>query len=185
MRHKVRKAYILPKDQIRLIAKETSNNMYIWVNQSTLPAYAEKWFIQARNEAFKSDFHTAKTGCVIVYKNHVIGRGHNKLKTDPYQKKYNQKYREWTNDIEFSKTCGHTIHAEIDALKHISYQCLQQHIVWKKVSVYIYRVAPGLECYSGLALPCPACAHALADVGIQGAYYTTGHVDKPFGYCDL
>ena len=175
---------LLSDYQITKISNETSGSMAHWVKQSSLPSYAERWFSYARDEAFLSNFNTAKVGCVIVYKNHIVGRGHNQLKTDPYQKRYNQEYRLWTNSEDFSKTSGHTIHAEIAALKSISYPVAQQ-ISWKRVKVYVYRVAPGLEGYSGLALPCPACAHALSDLGIQGVHYTTGHIDRPFGYCDL
>lgn len=170
--------------QINMIKRGTDGCVYDWVQKSNFPAYSERWFLAARDEAFKSNFYTAKIGCVIVYKNHIIGRGHNQRKTDPYQKKYNQMYREWTNSPEFSNTCGHTLHAEIDALKNVPYPIGCQ-VNWKKVEVYIYRVGPGLDGFSGLAMPCEACAHALSDMGITKAYYTTGHEDRPFGCCDL
>lgn len=176
----------LTKHQIDIIITETSKGMEEWIHQSTLPSYTEQWFKQARDEAIKSNFHTAKVGCVIVYKNHVIGKGHNQHKTDPLQKEYNQKYREWstTETEEYSQNSGHTLHAEIDALKSIPYTVSKQ-VIWRKVQVYIYRAAPGLEKYSGLALPCSACAHAMQDIGIIGAYYTTGNPHRPFGYCEL
>ena len=110
-----------------------------WITDSGLPSYMSRWFLAARAEAFKSNFHTFKIGCVIVYKNHIIGRGHNQLKTDPTQKIYNNKYRDWTNEIEFSKTCGHTIHAETDALTSVTYPIAQQ-VKWKKAKAYVYRV---------------------------------------------
>lgn len=174
----------LTPQQISMIANETSLEMEHWAKKSNLPNYTSQWFKCARDEAFLSNFHTAKMGCVFVYKNHVIGRGHNQHKTDPLQKEYNQKYRDWTATDEFSQICGHTLHAEIAALKSISYPTAQQ-TVWKRVQVYVYRVGLGLESYSGLALPCQACANALSDIGIREVFYTTGHVDKPFGRCDL
>lgn len=174
----------LTKRQIEMIIRETSKSMEEWIRQSTLPSYTEQWFKQARDEAIKSDFHTAKIGCVVVYKNHIIGRGHNQNKTDPLQKEYNQKYQKWAASEEFSQNCGHTLHAEIAALKSIPYSVAKQ-VVWKNVQIYVYRAAPGLERYSGLALPCIACAHAIQDIGIQGVYYTTGNVNRPFGYCEL
>ena len=174
---------LLTKKQIELVTQGTSDSMEEWIKKSTLPSYTEQWFKQARDEAFKSNFHTSKVGCVVVYKNHVIGRGHNQHKTDPLQKEYNQKYREWAAE-EDSQACGHTLHAEIDALKNIPYAVTKQ-VVWKKAQIYIYRVAPGLETFSGLALPCDACAHAIQDSGILGAYYTTGNLTRPFGYCEL
>lgn len=174
----------LTKFQIKEIVTNTDCDIKSWVRRSGFSTYTEKWFIAARDEAIKSIFHTAKIGCVIVYKNHIIGRGYNQVKTDPFQKKYNQKYRSWTNSPEFSNTCGHTIHAEIDALKNVKYS-ISSSINWKKAEMYIYRVAPGLEGYSGLSLPCEACAHAIQDIGIQKVYYTTGRIEKPFGYCEL
>lgn len=174
----------LTKHQVDTIIEETSKGMEEWIHQSTLPSYTEQWFKHARDEAIKSDFRTAKVGCVVVYKNHIIGRGHNQYKTDPLQKEYNQKYKEWSSPEEYSQNSGHTLHAEIDALKNIPYPVAKQ-VIWKKVQVYIYRAAPGLETYSGLALPCSACAHAMQDLGINGAYYTTGNVNGPFGYCEL
>ena len=174
----------LTLNQIQNISAVTSDKMAAWVKQSKLPSYSERWFKCARDEAFKSNFHKSKIGCVFVYKGHIVGRGHNQHKTDPLQQQYNQKYRDWTASDDFEQSCGHTIHAEIAALKSISYPVAQQ-IIWKQVYIYVYRVAPGLDGFSGLALPCPACAHALSDVGIQKVYYTTGHVDRPFGCCDL
>lgn len=154
------------------------------VKKSNMPKRMSKWFIKASELAFKSNFHTAKIGCVLVYKNHILGEGYNQLKTHPKQKIYNQKYRKWTNDPDFSKTCGHTIHAEIDALTSVPYP-IGIKVDWKKVDVFVYRVGPGLDNYSGLALPCPACANSLLDIGIHNVYYTTGNSDKPFGHCDL
>ena len=176
-------SYITPKQE-SAIREYTDECISDWVEFSEIPSYTERWFLSARDEAFKSNFHTAKIGCVIVYKGHIIGRGHNQMKTDPYQKKYNEQYREWTTSPSYSAVCGHTLHAEIDALKNIPYT-IAQEVTWKRVDVYVYRVAPGLEGYSGLALPCQACAHALSDIGIRHVYYTTGHIDKPFGHCDL
>lgn len=174
----------LTKKQIDLIYNETNGRLEAWVKQSGLPNYMHQWFKYARDEAFLSNFHTSKIGCVFVYKNHIIGRGHNQHKTDPLQKEYNERYRSWTSSDEFSQICGHTLHAEMAALKSISY-CTAKKTDWKKVQVYVYRVGLGLPGYSGLALPCSACANALSDVGIREVYYTTGRLDKPFGKCDL
>ena len=169
----------------RAIERDAAPNIETWVKDSGLPKHAKKWVIASRDEAFKSDFHTFKVGCVLVYKNRIIGRGHNQLKTDPYQKIYNNRYRLYTNEPEFSNTCGHTIHAEIDALTDVLYPVAQQ-INWKKVKVYVYRLTLNQETsYMGIALPCPACAGALYDRGIRKVYYTTGRLDKPFGCCDL
>ena len=174
----------LSHNQILAVREETGSNILEWVRTSQLPAYAERWVISARDEALKADFYSAKVGCVIVYKNHIIGSGYNQVKTDPTQKLYNQTYRQWTNCEESSATCGHTIHAEIAALKSISYS-VAQNAKRKELSAYIYRVAPGLPNYTGLSLPCEACAHALQDFGISTVYYTTGRIEKPLGLCSL
>lgn len=169
---------------ISQISTYTDEQIPSGIKQSKFPSYMSKWFMAARDEAFKSDFHTAKVGCVIVYKNHIIGYGHNQLKTDPIQKIYNNGYREWTKDLDFSKTCGHTIHAEVDAIKSIPYT-VALNVTWSKVKVYVFRVAIGLDNYSGLSLPCPACSHALIDRGITKVYFTTGRSNKPFGKCEF
>ena len=175
----------IDKSMQKKIIRDTEPFIEGWVKDSDLPKYSLRWFLAARSEAFKSDFHTFKVGCVIVYKNHIIGRGHNQLKTDPLQKRYNNRYRDWTNELEFSKTCGHTIHAETDAISSVTYPIAQQ-VNWKKAKAYVFRVTLGEDTgYMGLALPCPACAAALSDIGIKKAYYTTGRIDKHFGKCDL
>lgn len=173
----------------RAIAHEIDILIGDWIKDSKLSKYSMKWFLAARDEAFKSDFKTVRgayrIGCVLVYKNHIIGAGHNQLKTNPNQMKYNKKYRKWTNDLEFDKTCGHTLHAEIDALSNIPYPVAHK-INWKKVKAYVFRVAVNEETgYTGIALPCSACAAAFSDLGIKKVYYTTGHLDNPFGKCDL
>ena len=180
----IRNPSYISESMILRIQRDTQDQMSRWTTISGLPTYMSRWFAAARDEAFKSNFHTAKVGCVIIYRNHIVGRGHNQLKTDTTQAQYNQMYREWTNDAEFSNTCGHTAHAEIDALNSITYP-IAQKLDWKRTKVYVYRVAQGLEGYTGLSLPCPACAAALSDVGIRKVYYTTGHLDHPFGQCDL
>lgn len=174
----------LTKRQSNEIKSYTDDHMDLWLRKSHLPKHLKKWFVAARDEALKSNFHSAKVGCVLVYKNHIVGRGHNQLKTDPTQKRYNRKYRSWTKEPEFSKTCGHIIHAELDALKSIPY-AVNKQLKWGQVEAYIYRVAYGLDGYSGLALPCHACAHALNDSGVKTAFYTTGHQSNPFGVCDI
>lgn len=162
--------YIQESEMKSVIPKFVANGL----DNSNLTSRMYRWFVAASDEAFKSDFPSAKIGCVIVYKNHIIGRGFNQLKTDPKQKRYNQLYREWTNSLEFSNTSGHTIHAEISALKSVPYPIMIR-TDWSKVEVYIYRIGIGLDNYTGLSLPCPACANALSDLGIRHVYYTKSH----------
>lgn len=175
---------IMPKFQ-KIIRKETDRIIFEVTSESfDMMCHSDRWFRQARDEALKSNFDGPKVGCVIVYQNRVIGRGHNQTKTDPNQERYNIQYRHWIHTCAGYQAQGHTIHAEMDALKNIPYTVKQQ-VKWNKVAAFVYRVAPGLEGYSGLALPCEACAHALSDAGLRHVYYTTGHVDHPFGHADL
>lgn len=127
-----------------------------------------RFFEFARREAINSDYKKIHIGCVIVYKGHIIGKGSNSTKTDTIQKKYNN-YRNFNN---VKKPVSHSIHAEIAALKSISYP-IQSNIDWKKVSVYIYRICLGKALGRGIARPCQGCMKALKDIGIQHIYYST------------
>lgn len=127
-----------------------------------------KFFEMARKEAEKSDFDSFKLGCILSYKKHVIGRGHNSNKTSPKQKKYNR-YRQFKKG---PKAIKHSLHAEIDSLNSVPYP-LAQSIDWSKVDVYIYRISPGKALGIGMARSCPACMAALKDKGIKKIYYTT------------
>lgn len=127
-----------------------------------------KYFEMARQEALKSDFNNFHLGCVIVYKNHVIGRGFNSNKTHSVQKKYN-KYRKFNKSRNPIK---HSLHSEIAALQSIPYP-IAESIDWSKVKVYIYRICPGKSLHFGNAMPCSACYHAIKDKGIRKIYFTT------------
>lgn len=71
---------------------------------------------EARKEAERSTYHHTHIGCVLVYKNHVIGRGHNTEKTDPLQKQANR-YRQFKYVTD--KAPVHLAHAEISAIKSV------------------------------------------------------------------
>lgn len=128
-----------------------------------------KMFNAAHCEAEKSDFKQFNIGCVITYKGHIIGRGHNQNKTHPMQKKYNRKYRKLHNSSH--TPISDSIHAEMDALNSISYTTGIE-IDWSKVKVFIWRIAPGKPRGYGKSKPCPACAAALRDLNIHHIYYT-------------
>lgn len=139
--------------------------------------FDRKMFQFARKEAYQSDFDGFHTGCVIVYKHHIIGAAANSDKTHPMQARYNQ-YR----DFNKTKSCiKHSLHAEIAAISTIPYT-IGKEIDWSKVKVYIYRISPGKEFGFGLAKPCPACQEALKDLGIQHIYYTG---DRSYIYEEL
>ena len=72
-----------------------------------------RWFEYAKREAEKSTFPRFHVGCVLVYKNHIIGAACNTDKSDPIQKKYNR-YRHF-NNYESHKPVTHSAHAEIKA----------------------------------------------------------------------
>ena len=130
-----------------------------------------KYFQLAKREAEKSKFKPFRLGAVIVYKNIVIGSGHNsQQKTHPLQKRYNKQYRNFKHDG--GKMISDTLHAEISALVDISYVQGMQIKNWNDVSIYVYRITPGLEHGYGCAKPCPACINCLRDYGIRHVYYT-------------
>lgn len=128
-----------------------------------------KWFEKARKEAEKSTYDGFKLGCVLVYKGYVLSSGHNSNKTSPMQKKYNKKYRNFKYN---GKPVSHSNHAEISALHAIPYP-IDQQVDYSKVSVYIYRIAPGLRLGQGLSKPCASCTAAMRDKGIRDIYYST------------
>lgn len=132
-------------------------------------------FSAAYAMATASEFSGQRVGCVLVYGNNIIGSGTNKLKSDPIQHKYNR-YRDFhnlTHTSSFPKNHD-AIHAEMSAIKSVPYN-VAQNINWNKVKAYVYRIAPGLKYGQGLARPCPACQHALVDMGITDVYYSTDY----------
>ena len=128
-----------------------------------------RFFKMAKKEAEKSSFPRFHVGCVVVYKGHVIASAHNLKKEAPIQKKYNH-YRRFNNCS--AGPVKHSLHAEIAALKSIPYPIAQQ-LDWKRVKIYIYRIAIGLPQKKGFARPCAACRQCIADMGIRDMYYTT------------
>lgn len=128
-----------------------------------------RFFDAAKRAAEKSEFPRFHVGCVVVYQGNIIATGINTEKTDTFQKKYNR-YRHFNNS-QSHKPVRHAAHAEIKALKSISYPIAQQ-IDWKKVKVYTVRIATGLPGGVGLSRPCLGCEHYIRDLGIRDIYYT-------------
>jgi len=128
-----------------------------------------RFFREAMREAEKSDFPRFHVGCVVTYKGHVISAAHNSEKTDPLQKEYNRyRHFKYQNHSEVR----HSLHAEIKALKSIPYPVREQ-VEWKDVSVYTYRICPGLSHGFGISRPCESCRKYIKDLGIRNIYYTT------------
>lgn len=128
-----------------------------------------RMFNQARLEAEKSKFEHFKIGCVITYKGKIIGRGCNDDKSHPMQKKYNLRYRDFhVHNGEFVK---HSIHAEIAAITSVPY-VVGTDVDWSKAKIFVYRICKGKRLGYGNSKPCPACMHAIKDVGIRNVFYS-------------
>lgn len=126
-------------------------------------------FEAAYAEAEKSTFDHFKIGCVITYKNKIIGSGYNDDKTHPLQQRYNELYRDFnTNNGNFVK---HSIHAEISAISSIPY-VVGKEADFNKAKIFVYRICPGKPRGYGNAKPCEACIHAIADMGIRDVFFT-------------
>lgn len=138
-----------------------------------------RMFDKARIEAEKVRNQRAKVGCVITYKGHIIGRGHNSAKTNPLQKQYNRRYRKFNNDD--GQCILDTVHAEIKAIQSISY-VTGVEVDWQKAKVFVYRLAAGKPLGYGCAKPCPACMNAIRDLGVKDIFYTE---DDGFAYLKL
>ena len=128
-----------------------------------------QFFNFAREVAEQSDFPRCHLGCVLVYQGRVLSYAHNTEKSDPMQKKYNR-YRNFNHTSK--GVINHSAHAEMMALKKVSYPIAQQ-VDWKRVRCYTYRICPGLEYGFGMARPCAACMRAMRDRGIRDFFYTT------------
>ena len=127
-----------------------------------------KFFEYARRAAAKSTYKQFHIGCVLVYKNHIIGEGYNEDKTSPSQKKFNR-YRQFNNSC---KPIEHKNHAEINALRSVPYQ-VDKNTDWSKVKIYVFRLCHDGKRLSNIARPCPACIAAIRQKGIHQIYYTT------------
>ena len=116
----------------------------------------------ARSCSEYSDFYKCKTGCVAIYKGHVIAKGFNTSKTSPLQAKYNFMCRDFD---------GHqspaSLHAEMMMISKIRYL----DIDFRQVKVFIWR---GKETPM-LSKPCKACEKAMRDLGIRKVYYTSNN----------
>ena len=128
-----------------------------------------KFFDLARIEAEDSDFEHFHVGCVLIYQGRVLSSAHNTKKSDPMQKKYNR-CRHFNHTTK--GYINHSGHAEMMALKKVSYPVAQQ-VDWKKVKCYTYRICPGLPLLQGMSRPCVACLTAMRERGIRDFYYTT------------
>lgn len=126
-------------------------------------------------EAMRSTVPFAKVGAVIMCQGVVVGTGHNSLKTDPLQHRWNR-YRTFECLTGSDPVNMDSIHAEVAALKSLPYE-VDRNLKWRQARMYIFRIAPGLPLGQGMARPCPACWNAIVDKGIRQVVYST---DKGF-----
>lgn len=138
-----------------------------------------KMFETAKKEARKSDYNRFHVGCVITYKKRIIGRGHNSNKSNPLQKEYNRRYRNFNNTD--GQYIHDAIHAEVSAITSIPYT-IGINIDFSKVKLYVYRICPGKPNGYGNSRPCPACMNAIRDMGIRQVYFTD---DDGYSYLEL
>jgi deoxycytidylate deaminase len=140
------------------------------VRASGMTGHDATAFYFAYETAKRSTFGNFPIGCVIVSGGKILGTGANTTKSDPLQKHYNLRYRNFV-DVQYSNR-EHSLHAEMSAMKSISYT-VKEKTDWAKAEAYIFRISPGLPYGQGLAAPCCACAHALADLGIRKVKFST------------
>ena len=138
--------------------------------------FDKRMFEQARIEAEKSTFDRSHIGCVITYKGHIIGRGHNSSKTHPIQKEYNR-FREFDYSNNYSPD---SIHAEIAALCSVSYP-VGINVKWNRVRVYVCRVRKDgkIAC----SRPCKACMKYMRSLGIRHILFTENY--NAYGYIEM
>ena len=110
-----------------------------------------------------SEFNKFKVGCIVVYKNKIIGQGYNSDKTHPLQQLYNQLR------FEDDGVSPHKLHAEMHALIPIR----NLDIDWNKVHIYIYRIKKSNKSGFGMARPCLSCMGLIKELGIKEINYTT------------
>ena len=144
-----------------------------------LSNYDLKMFEQAKIEAESSDYKPFKLGCVIAYKGHIIGRGHNSNKSHPMQKKYNRKYRHF--NCERGEFVHDSVHAEVSAITDVRW-AVGKDVDWSKASIYVFRISHGRSTGFGCAKPCPACLGMIRDVGIKRIFYTD---NEGYSYLEL
>lgn len=141
--------------------------------------FEERMFHQAHIEAEMSDYKRFHIGCVITYKKHIIGRGHNSNKSHPMQKEYNRQFRDF--NVAKGNYIHDALHAEIAAINSIPYT-IGIDVDWSKVKVFVYRICKGKSFGYGNAKPCPACLNAIKELGIRNIYYTD---DDGYAYLQL
>ena len=102
------------------------------------------FFNMARQVSFLSDYHGPHMGCVCVDGHRVVTSGHNAMKTNPMQHRYNR-FR------DFDPKYPARVHAE--------------------VTLYVYREHK--DGSPAMARPCKSCMALIKNLGIKKVFYTT------------
>ena len=147
------------------------NEVYLdWIKDfvMSITSFDRRMFHQAYIEATKSTFDRFHVGCVVVYKGHVISRGHNSKKTHPVQQRQNR-FRVLNNYDKPNNYYPPSIHAEVSALCSISYP-VGINIKWDRVKIYVVRVLKNGD--MACSKPCAACENLIRTLGIKGCYYS-------------
>jgi len=123
-----------------------------------------KFFEKAAEIASYSDFTKQHLGCVAVIKNKIVAAAHNKLKTHPIQKRYDE-FRKF-NCVSDTQNM-HSLHAEIACINSLK----DVNINYKDLELYIVRLRKDRD--YGLARPCAACMKFIQSKGIRRIFYST------------
>lgn len=124
----------------------------------------KNYFHFAEEECMLSDYPRIHIGCVAIYNNKVIAKGHNSIKTHPLQNEYNP--LRFEEQVELLPR----LHAEMSCVAVLK---KFKNIDMSKVSFYIYRKR--LDNKIGMCRPCKGCMKAIKDLGIKNIYYTTNY----------
>jgi tRNA(Arg) A34 adenosine deaminase TadA len=114
----------------------------------------------------EDDALRVRVASAIVYRHKLISIGTNKLKTDPFQKRFSRN----NNKIY--------IHAEIEAIKKASKILTKKE--FKHSSIYVCRLKwnsthKNKKLIFGMSKPCDSCMNAIIEFGIKKIIYTTNN----------
>jgi deoxycytidylate deaminase len=118
------------------------------------------FFNMARQVSFLSDYHGPHMGCVCVDGHRVVTSGHNAMKTNPMQHRYNR-FR------DFDPKYPARVHAEVSALNSL----IGKEVDFSKLTLYVYREHK--DGSPAMARPCKSCMALIKNLGIKKVFYTT------------
>jgi deoxycytidylate deaminase len=105
-----------------------------------------------------------KIGATVVDKRGIQYSGVNSNKSHPMQQRFNKR----RFGAEIHDTVGHTLHAEMAAIKN----AINRRVDLTGAAIYIARIG-GKNTKYGMCRPCKACMEAIISVGITDIFYTT------------